>query len=210
MIEFDPDATWAAIPLWGEHPPPGKHPVKGHLRTLPGKHPPEDPENQGRLFEMAHGPPEPRRIPVRPHTRRNPRRKKEPMSMPEPIAGTDPVGLARHHDPETSHDAAERVLSDGSISRSQAWVLGLFRNYLPVGVDGFIDHDLERIARDRQVRLTPQRIRTARHDLYAAGYLRKTGEKRKTPYGRDAEVYALTEAGRAVTFEPYYDDRTDR
>lgn len=129
------------------------------------------------------------------------------MSM-TPIAPSDPVDLARLTDPQTSHDAAESVLASGSISRSQAWVLGQFRTLSDVHV-GFIDHDLEELAVDFAVRLTPQRIRTARHDLFKAGHLAKAGRKRKTPYGRDAEVYVLTEKGRTVEFTPYHDDRTD-
>lgn len=137
------------------------------------------------------------------------------MSM-TPIAPSDPVDLARLEDPQTSHDAAESVLASGSISRSQAWVLEAFRRDAEsfkvqngLTPKGFIDHDLEALALEFQVRLTPQRIRTARHDLHKAGFLAKAGETRKTPYGRQAEVYVLTEKGRTVEFRPYHDDRTD-
>lgn len=210
--DYFPDLDPGAVPLDGDKAPPTRHHVKAHERTLPPKpHPPDDP-SQPPLFEMARTPPPPRTIPVRPHVRRNPRRNPNPkethsMSM-TPIAPSDPVDLARLEDPQTSHDAAESVLASGSISRSQAWVLGQFRTLSDVHV-GFIDHDLEELAVDFAVRLTPQRIRTARHDLFKAGHLAKAGRKRKTPYGRDAEVYVLTEKGRTVEFTPYHDDRTD-
>ena len=206
--DYHPDLDPAAVPLEGEKPPPTRHQVKAHDRTLPPKpHPPDDPD-QPRLFEMDRQDPPPRIIQVRPHVRRNPRhsKKETPMSMTPPLAHSDPIDLARLTDPQTSHDAAESVLASGSISRSQAWVLEQFRSRGPAQL---IDHDLETIALTTNVRLTPQRIRTARHDLLKAGFLAKSGTKRKTPYGRDAEVHVLTEKGRTAVFTPYHDDRTD-
>lgn len=212
------------VPGLFESRPSSTHRVRAHDRVLPPPPLPTD-DDQPRLFDIPREPLAPRTIPVRTHVRRNPRPRKKETTMGEALAPSDPVDLARLHDPQTSHDAAESVLASGSISKSQAWVLGTFRflDFLSdrlveeaeakglflAKVNGLIDHDLERTAQTMSVRLTPQRIRTARHDLYLAGYLTKTGEKRKTPYGRDAEVYALTEKGRTVEFTPYWDDRTD-
>lgn len=227
--EADPNQD----PLVPGIPETPRHLVKPHSRKLPPARPPADLEDHLTLdFDVERVEPPPRFTTVRPHVRRNPRpRSKEtPVSMPidvhrvpdeeaisypsgRSLVSPDPVGLARAHDPQTSHDAAQAVLDGPVLTKSYAWVLATFRqketDVPTTEFPGFIDSELEGFAEVQGVRFSPQRVRTARHDLYEAGYLAKAGTTRTTRYGRQAEVYVLTERGRTASITPYADDRTD-
>jgi hypothetical protein len=111
------------------------------------------------------------------------------MSIPEAIRGA----LARIHDPHSSHEAADS-LADSHLFSSQEEVWFLLASFGPLA-----DHEL--VARhEEQVatlayprRFQPQRLRTARNELYRQGRVVKTGKRALTPSGRHAIIWALTE-----------------
>lgn len=90
---------------------------------------------------------------------------------------------ARRGDPDTSHNAARA--SRGLASEHCRIIYDALRDIGPATADelaAFVDLDRYQIRR-----------RTA--DLQAAGKIRDTGERHKTPAGRPAIVWAAVEAG---------------
>ncbi len=104
MSEVTPEALAAIDPghvsLFGEKPAPTKHLVREHERILPPKTPPpEDPDLLTLDLELPPPlPPQPRRVVVKPHVRRNPRRKETTMTdCPDEPYGEDEA-LGQHLD----------------------------------------------------------------------------------------------------------------
>ena len=95
----------------------------------------------------------------------------------------DDTARVRKSDPVTSHEAAD----SNQVALSQAAVLTIFRTSEPLA-----DFELQ----DRLAgRWSPERIRTARHELSEAGVLTFTGYYHLTPRGRRAQVWALAPQG---------------
>jgi hypothetical protein len=111
------------------------------------------------------------------------------VSIPEAIRGA----LARIHDPATSHEAADS-LADSHLFSSQDEVWFLLASFGPLA-----DHELVARHEEQVANLTyprrfqPQRLRTARSELYRLGRVVKTGKTTDTPSGRKAIVWALAE-----------------
>lgn len=244
-LEFEARAD-GHPPLVEGHEPEARHRVKAHERRLKPKIPKSDPDQIYLDLGDPVAEPQPRKVPVRPHVRRNPRRQKEPQ-MTTPISDTDaeaieveiprrpdpplgdflspptqgstafpeiPGGMAhaRSTDPQTSHDAAAQVVT----KPSQVAVLRIFRGredrasggtLLPSRVSlDLADFEVERYVEASA--FSPSRLRSARHELTVAGFIEPTGEQRKTPYGRMADVHRLTPNGRSVALPPLA-ERTD-
>ena len=212
------DPNWP--PMFGEKTPADRHRVKGHDRVLPPRPlPPEDP-NQPTL-DLGLPPrqtPGPRSVPVRPHTRRNPRPKERPMDSltphptPTGVEDLERQAHARATDPSTSHLAAATV----NLTKRQIQVLEAFRDKerafrespganwgrRPI-LEGFTDEEMVEYAQG-EARLmgskvpSPSGLRTARKALTDAGLIDHAPDRRlrKTALGNDAFVWVLTQAGR--------------
>jgi hypothetical protein len=99
----------------------------------------------------------------------------------------------RKSDPITSHQAAD----SNDISGSARYVLEALRVFGP-----FADHELVEfyeaekhkplIVRHYGGPFTPQRLRTARHELTEQGVVEATGYFHITPSGRKANVWQVT------------------
>jgi hypothetical protein len=215
----DPDEFAAAAdgvpPLLPDYAPDPRHRVKGHERVLPPK--PLDPNVLA--FEGMEPPePQPRRVVVKPHHRRNPRHQKETQmtTVTGPgRAASMAAARARSTDPETSHLAAASI----KPNRSQEAVLLRFQTHdvahrtldhlawPTAALPGYTDDELvaafDREAEamnDAKPAFSPSRLRTARRELADLGLVERTDRRRQTTRGGWAEVYNLTEAGSA--FEP--------
>lgn len=159
---------------------------------------------------------------VKPYARRTPRptEQETPMTtivqteesggraLATTLADLEATAHARSTDPSTSHLAAASV----HPTASQVSVLVFFRHHddealrwmdrtgggLPLSfLAGYTDEALADAMEAQDTPLSPSRIRTARKELQRAGLLEPTGERRPTKRGRLADVYDLTEAGRA-------------
>lgn len=86
----------------------------------------------------------------------------------------------RRTDSLTSHAAAD----SNDVHGSRAVVLDAFHQHR-----FFADFELEQFLAGSG--FTPQRLRTARHDLTEAGHLEFAGMTRTTPSGRQARVFTL-------------------
>ena len=94
------------------------------------------------------------------------------------------TGLARHTDPETSHEAAAGV----NLIRSQMVLLTYIRAHAP---EFFTDHDLVRGYRQHGTApMADSRIRTARLELASAGLVHYAG-KTLPGHGRRMRVWSL-------------------
>lgn len=111
---------------------------------------------------------------------------------------------ARSSDPQTSHEAARSV----NLRKLQANVLRLFQHEArerrrTAVKEGFTDEEfvdlLLSMIGDRGP--SPSGLRTARNALTKAGLIEPTGTTRPTKRGREAEVYRLSEAGRAFRLD---------
>lgn len=106
---------------------------------------------------------------------------------------------ARRGDPRTSHDAAKTV----NLRKLQVNVLLLFRHEdgtrKPGAVVGFTDEEFVDLLLSMigDTGPSPSGLRTARSELTKAGLVEPTGTTRPTKRGRQAEVYRLSDAGRA-------------
>lgn len=92
----------------------------------------------------------------------------------------DDAPRVRRADPQTSHAAAD----SNDVHGSRAVVLDAFHQHR-----FFADFELEQFLAGSG--FTPQRLRTARHDLTEAGHLEFAGMTRTTPSGRQARVFTL-------------------
>jgi hypothetical protein len=99
------------------------------------------------------------------------------------------VAVARSTDPDTSHEAAQRLTASGMLTAAQEAVLALFRAYISLtDVELVEKYEWERVAQsdprtpDRMGRAFPPQsdsgLRTRRHELVVAGKLRKAGKKK--------------------------------
>lgn len=95
----------------------------------------------------------------------------------------DDTARTRKSDPVTSHESAD----SNQVALSQAAVLTIFRTSEPLA-------DFE-VQQKLAGRYSPERIRTARHELAEAGVLTFTGYYHLTPRGRRAQVWALAPQG---------------
>lgn len=194
--------------LLPDHAPEARHRVRQHERTIPARPiPPDDPDSP-RMFEVPTVTPTARKVPVKPHVRKNPRRTKETHQMTTVTAGGRASAMAaaraRATDPETSHAAAASI----NVNHSQAEVLVTFqdraRDRAGLGdatpdwmTAGFTDEALVDVLEWKGSKTSPSRIRTARRELADLGLLDETGETRPTVRGRQARVFDLTERGLA-------------
>lgn len=206
-LRLPPELIDGLDPLFGDKREPDVHPVRPHDRHLPPKVVEEDPSQPklaGDVIDWTPYDPVPqeRIVPVKPHLRRNPRRRPqgEPMT-PTQVEDLSPHAHARSTDPETSHRAMENFVSSGKLRGYQVWVLTMFRDReKDLGstrlTHGTIDHDLYRIALNSGRRFTEQGLRMARKALVERGLLEPTGETRPSPTGQEARSFRLTEAGR--------------
>ena len=108
------------------------------------------------------------------------------MTIPEAVRGF----LSRHHDPAESRDAADSLSEDHLFdSRDEVWFL--LAEFGPLADHQLIArHDTEFANLRRQ--FSPQRLRTARSELVRRGDVVQV-DVTKTPSGRRAAVWALTE-----------------
>jgi hypothetical protein len=91
---------------------------------------------------------------------------------------------ARCTDPETSHHAQDTIYG---VSELQADILHLIRLYGPMTDEAILAaHD-----RHGMVSRTPERVRTARHELVDAGTLEDTGGRGLTLRGHRAVVWGF-------------------
>jgi hypothetical protein len=89
---------------------------------------------------------------------------------------------ARVSDPETSHAAQDTITG---VSELQADILHLIQLYGPMTDEAILAaHD-----RHGMVSRTPERVRTARGELVAAGKLEWTGDHGVTARGNKARVW---------------------
>jgi hypothetical protein len=95
----------------------------------------------------------------------------------------DDTPRVRRGDPLTSHAAAD---TSRSVTQSRALVLAVLTHRGPLA-----DHELVDCLRHEY--MTPQRVRTARHELVERGLVENTGATRKTATGRNAVVWAVVE-----------------
>lgn len=99
---------------------------------------------------------------------------------------------ARLTDPVTSHAAADSTAH--LLAESSAEVLFLLQSCGPLA-----DHELVKFhTRDfgfigTAPQFSPQRLRTARHELTETGHVMDTGIYRLTPSGRRAKVWGVPE-----------------
>jgi septum formation topological specificity factor MinE len=92
---------------------------------------------------------------------------------------------ARKTDPTTSKDAAR--LDAGILEGLRA---DIYKVIARRPKTGYADHELVEVMAKYTTR-TPQRIRTARAELAKSLLLLPTGEFRKSPTGRRAQVWSL-------------------
>lgn len=92
---------------------------------------------------------------------------------------------ARTTDPSTSHEAADSADRNGA-----KFVVRLLLDGKPMA-----DHEMvaefERFLGSWPIKYTPQRLRTARHELTDSHVIEFTGIYRLTPSGRRAQVWGL-------------------
>lgn len=90
---------------------------------------------------------------------------------------------SRSKDPTTSVDAGRRA----QLTESQQQVVTLFE------LEGraLADHELVAVSESWGGRFTPQRIRSARKELYRKGRIQRVPVFRKTVRGNRAQVWAL-------------------
>lgn len=208
-------AAQGVPPLLPEHAAAPRHQVRDHSRTLPPLPIPED-HGQMNADEILGIPsPErtPREVPVKSHSRKNPRRKEPEMSSIAPpapdTADHRQTALARAGDPYESHKAAASVTD---LTSSQVAVLAQFRQWEADRLltqdtaphwmtPGFTDEALVDLMERHQTPYSPSRIRTARLELTRGGLLADQGDCRPTKRGRDARVFDLTDLGRNLNLE---------
>lgn len=205
----DEDPHWD--PMIGPKLDTGRHRVRGHDRTLPPREPGAEDPNALHLFDLPDPlPSRPRIIPVRPHRRRNPRRKKETIPMetltplptpPTSVGDLDPALPSGYHGdppPDPPRLRARMVQALQAFRRQD----DPSRTGLLVGMT---DEELVASVQD-SVRWSsygnvpklpsPSGIRTARKDLERAGLVEKAEALRPTALGNQAFVFVLTQAGR--------------
>lgn len=106
---------------------------------------------------------------------------------------------ARRSDPETSHQAASAASVD--IKESQRCVLRVYR----WRGRAMLDEELIAAYADARtswpdlMEQSESGIRSRRCELERAGYLEKTGERRRTPGGNPTNEFQLTPKGRTET-----------
>lgn len=217
VADLDPNL----VPLFPGHEGTPRHKVREHDRRLPPKEPPPDDPDRPRLIDLPPLRPKPRIVPVRRHVRRNPRRKTKETTMTTitpptteedghrtaatTAADLESTAHARTSDPATSHAAAKTV----DLTRRQIQVLDAFQvRYAYDPGRGFTDEELVRDVQNaaRAAGVTkipsPSGLRTARKALQRAGLVEEKVEYdvlvyRRTELGNDAQVFVLTEDGRA-------------
>ena len=110
------------------------------------------------------------------------------MTIPEAVRGF----LARHHDPAESRAAADSLSEDHLFgSRDEVWFL--LAEFGPLADHELVARHEEQVAALQYPRrFQPQRLRTARSELVRRGDVVQV-DVTKTPSGRRAAVWALTE-----------------
>lgn len=97
----------------------------------------------------------------------------------------------RATDPVTSHQARDTITAAG-LAESQAEVIAILRINGPLP-----DHDIAAMHDFRAARgvathrFTPQRLRTARHELTELGFIVQTPGEARTETGRRAAVWGI-------------------
>ena len=201
-LEFEAAAD-DVPPIFPDHAPAPRHRVKASERTLPPRPLPED-AGQMTMDDSLGTTPErrPRKVPVKPHHRRNPRRKETQMTTVTTggRASAMAAARARSTDPATSHAAAASI----DVNPSQIVVLRAFQakaaddaaSFIPDYVEhGFTDEALVGLLEERGTKFSPSRLRTARRELADLGLVEESGDRRPTKRGRQADVYVLTDRG---------------
>lgn len=219
-LEFEAAAD-GHLPLLPDHAPDPRHRVREHERTIPPRPIPPDDPDVPRMLEVPVVPRTARKVPVKAHVRKNPRRKETEMTTLTPStdrlsrAAAMANARARATDPATSHAAA----ASANVNASQEAVLHRFLAHAlahrtldhaawpTAAPQGYTDEELVD-AMDYESSLTgdvlpwsPSRVRTARRELTDLGLLVPTGDRRPTKRGRQADVYDLTERGAAFEVE---------
>lgn len=139
--------------------------------------------------DLVPKPPEYREVPVTGHTRKIPVR--------PPGTALDEEAKARKKGKATSKKAAAKVTDRGGLRGYQVFILEEFRRRESEDPGGLIDHGLYAAAAREGMHFTEQGIRSARVALVRKGLLADSGATRQTPYGNEAVVWVLTDAGRA-------------
>jgi len=104
-------------------------------------------------------------------------------------------GIVRDRDPETSWDAAARQ-TDERVNHLQAAISVILGTRGPLTDEQLVDeYDAYRASRPRVLAVTPQSIRTRRHELHVAGKVRPTGQRRATRSGSSGTVWELVPIG---------------
>lgn len=100
----------------------------------------------------------------------------------------DEEARARGSDPQTSHEAAEKVSGEG-VRQSQIDVLHTLRSQGPMTDERLLD-----AMEFRGARSSPSRVRTARKELMEAGLVEECGEG-MTKRGNRAAMHRITAKG---------------
>ena len=100
-----------------------------------------------------------------------------------PDAGkSHPVGLP-HSGSDTSREAAERMVAGASAQAAR-----VFQFISKCGEEGATDHEIQ-----SALAMTGDRERPRRWSLQRAGLIRDSGQRRKSPAGRQAIVWISNE-----------------
>lgn len=93
---------------------------------------------------------------------------------------------ARRTDPQTSHDAADKVKH---ITRVQTVILLILWAKGPMTDPQIAEHYHEQVASGSAPNHSESGLRTRRKELVDSGYIVATGEKRRLDSGRYAQVW---------------------
>lgn len=101
---------------------------------------------------------------------------------------TNTPAPVRANAPATSHAAAKSVVT----GQQRLQVLTLLRDAHP---DGLTDEEMRSEGASRGMFMSPSGSRTRRSELVDMGFAQDSGSRRKSPFGRSAVVWEITQAG---------------
>jgi hypothetical protein len=104
-------------------------------------------------------------------------------------------GKVRDRDTDTSWDAASRQTED-KLAAVQQTIVVLLGTRGDMTDEALVDAYTEyRESRPQVANVTPQSIRTRRHELHVAGRVKDTGRRLPTRAGSTAAVWSITQHG---------------
>ena len=114
------------------------------------------------------------------------------MSIPKPIP--HPERATRSRDPETSHEAGDSITA-AALSELQSWVMVTLREAVRTDEE-LVQAHAKAVKASGVRKATPQRIRTARHELRLQRLVCFTGDFSETATKRRTRIWGLTEAAK--------------